>query len=211
MRLHPVPGGRIHGSACSAAPRGSRGAETRSRCARGSEVCPGLFLSAPACRTPDSLRDSFLNPPPPHRASPVCRWDPGSEGSGTFSGHTSPGSFWGVLSASGRECVPGPQAVLGPRPSTRGLVEVTTCTEGRSGCGGGRAGPAEAGSPPPRPRPPRKRGPDNARGKTRQAGSSAPRAEVRAQVSAADQTATWWHPCWRRLTCFAARTGCGES
>ena len=67
-------------------------------------------LSSSSSAPPASLRNSFVNPPPPHRPSPVCRWDPGSEGSGTFSGHNSPGSFWRVLSASGRVCVNRPES-----------------------------------------------------------------------------------------------------
>lgn len=72
------------------------------------------------------------------------------------------------------------------------------------------AGPAGSGPPPPRPRLPAKRGADNASGRGGLASSSAQRAEVWVLVSAADQPATWWHQCWRPLTCFAVRTGCGE-
>ncbi|KAJ8796308.1 hypothetical protein J1605_017986 [Eschrichtius robustus] len=152
VRLHPVPGRRIRASSGLPAPWGSQGregAETRSGWALSAEISRGLFPRGPLRLRLSEAGDSLAKAPTEPASS--AAGSPAVRGSGTFlppPRHTSPGSFWRVLSCSGRVFPPGTKAVLVPWAKTQetgaGRGNRALRTTGR---GGG------VGSPPSRPRP----------------------------------------------------------
>ena len=149
VRLHPVPGRRIRASAGLPAPWGSQGregAETRSGWALSAEISRGLFPQGPLRLRLSEAGDSLAKAPTEPASSAVG--SPAVRGSGTFlppPRHTSPGSFWRVLSCSGRVFPPGTKAVLVPWAKTQetgaGRGNRALRTTGRGG-GWGRPRPA---------------------------------------------------------------------